>query len=84
MSYVIVHGLDMCLGDCTSKSAKGFNAAVVEAKEFIGKDPSKCATIVQSGGDSYTVYMKNATKTNASSGAAKHSICATVFYGYAC
>lgn len=66
MSYFMIQDLDMFYPDVPSKGAKGFNAALEIAKEHIGKDNNKSATITRHAGDEYVVWLKVTRKAHLS------------------
>lgn len=81
MAHIVAKGIDMWGGDEGEAHVFGFENAVHAAKNFVGDDSTKVATILHEGGDKYSVWFKYASQANSSHQGAKHDQCWTVFYG---
>jgi len=75
--FFAIRDFDMYGGDISSKTANNYYHAVELAKEWIGNDPSKCATYFQKNSK---VCLKYSNKCNPSV-SPNHAFCISFFYG---
>lgn len=50
---------------------------------MIGKNPNRCASLINKGGENYQIHLKVPTKTHASK-SDYHNKSITIFYGSNC
>ena len=81
--YIVVPNLDMNGGDMSATFKIGsYGEALIIAKQLIGNDAQKCASIWKRSDIEWTVYLKNSKKTNCSHASTHHhKESFTVFYG---